>query len=89
MKTIFLGAIAAAMAGCAGGGGAYSGQGAGSPDETACIRAVQERAATSDVSVLSYETSEANNLVMLRDGYDVTWRCLVNDARVVELNASY
>ena len=54
-------------------------------DEAACLRAVSERAATSNVTVVSYETSEANNLAMIRDGFGVTWRCLVNGGTVVEI----
>lgn len=59
---------------------------AGSLDEEACQSAVRERAASSSATVLSYETSQANNLAMIRDQYGVTWRCLVNNGTVVELN---
>ncbi|WP_108259916.1 hypothetical protein [Mangrovicoccus ximenensis] len=56
-------------------------------DEQVCRAATLERAAASSVTILSSETSQANNLVMLRDSYGVTWRCLVNGGAVVELSA--
>ena len=87
-KIIAGGAALVALTGCMGPGGYSAGQSNGTSDELACVRAVTERAATNDVTVISYETSEANNLVMLGDGYGATWRCLVNDGRVVELSAS-
>ena len=86
-KNIVAGAVLAALSGCMGTGGTSAGPSTGTSDEAACVRAVSDRAATSDVTVISFETSEANNLATLRDGYGATWRCLVNNGSVVELNA--
>lgn len=82
VKSVFGIAALAAVAGCVDTAGTTTGM----SDEAACLRAVSERAASSSNTVLSYETSEANNLAMIRDQYGVTWRCLVNGGSVVELN---
>lgn len=74
------------LAGCVATTNSSVGSSAGTSDEAACLRAVSERAGTSNVTVMSYETSEANSLAMIQDGFGVTWRCLVNDGSVVEIS---
>lgn len=46
----------------------------------ACEFAVSRQAASDGGTILGTEYSEANSLVMIRDQYGVTWRCLVDNA---------
>lgn len=85
-----------ALAGCVETTGTGTGTGTGDGvamrtapvgDESACVQQVAARAGAGNISIVSSETSQANNLVMLRDGSGVSWRCLVNGGQIVELNA--
>ncbi len=54
-------------------------------DESACLGAVAAQTNNS-VTVLSSETSEANNMVMVGVGPDrAPWKCLINGGKVVEV----
>ena len=58
--------------------------------EQACIALVNQNNGDSSAYVVSSEFSQANSVVMLRDGRgDTNWRCLVsNDGVVADLSAS-
>lgn len=54
-------------------------------DESACLGAVAAQTGNS-VTVLSSQTSEANNMVMVGVGPDrAPWKCLINGGAVVEV----
>lgn len=58
---------------------------ASASDEQACLTAVESQTGNS-VMVLSSETSEANNLVMIGVGpQQAPWRCLISGGTVVEV----
>lgn len=55
----------------------------------ACRAAVQERAGHGGITIPSAEFSEANTLVMLKDGKGAHWKCLSsNDGSTVELTSA-
>lgn len=55
-------------------------------DEKACLDAVAQGTGNSEVAVLSVETSEANNLVMVGVGPQrAPWKCLVKHGVVAEI----
>lgn len=54
-------------------------------DESACLGAVAAQTGNS-VTVLSSETSEANNMVMVGVGPDrAPWKCLISGGKVAEV----
>ncbi|WP_234867382.1 hypothetical protein [Alitabrizicola rongguiensis] len=54
-------------------------------DESACLGAVAAQTGNT-VTVLSSQTSEANNMVMVGVGPDrAPWKCLINGGAVVEV----
>jgi hypothetical protein len=57
-----------------------------SKDEQACLQAVSIKTNNGDVTVLSTETSEANNVVIVGVGPNkAPWRCLVSGGVVAEV----
>jgi hypothetical protein len=59
-----------------------------SKDEQACLQAVSIKTNNGDVTVLSTETSEANNVVIVGVGPNKTpWRCLVSKGVVAEVSS--
>lgn len=85
-------AALAALAGCVettgGAKHAVSMRTAPEADELACLRAVAGPTGANNgiVEVMSSETSEANNLVMVAVGDQrAPWRCLVKDGQVREV----
>jgi len=60
--------------------------GSPSKDEQACLQAVSTKTNNGDVVVLSTETSEANNVVVIGVGPQrAPWRCLVSKGVVAEV----
>lgn len=56
-------------------------------DQQACLQAVGRETKTAALSVLSAESSEANNLVMVGVGQQhAPWKCLVKNGRVSEVS---
>ncbi|MFN4143525.1 hypothetical protein [Aestuariivirga sp.] len=71
-------------------GGAASASAAGTPsqDEQACLAATSRETNNGDVSVLSTETSEANNTVYIGVGPQrAKWKCLVKNGKVAEVES--
>jgi hypothetical protein len=59
-----------------------------SKDEQACLEAVSIKTNNGDVTVLSTETSEANNVVIVGVGpRRAPWRCLVSEGVVAEVSS--
>jgi hypothetical protein len=59
-----------------------------SKDEQACLQAVSIKTNNGDVTVLSTETSEANNVVIVGVGPNkAPWRCLVSKGVVAEVSS--
>jgi hypothetical protein len=59
-----------------------------SKDEQACLQAVSIKTNNGDVTVLSMETSEANNVVIVGVGPNkAPWRCLVSGGVVAEVSS--
>ena len=59
-----------------------------SKDEQACLQAVSIETNNGDVTLLSSETSEANNVVVIGVGPDrAPWRCLVSKGVVAEVSS--
>lgn len=59
-----------------------------SKDEQACLQAVSIQTNNGDVTVLSAESSEANNVVIVGVGPNkAPWRCLVSKGVVAEVSS--
>jgi hypothetical protein len=66
--------------------GSSDAKGTPSKDEQACLQAVSIETNNGEVTVLSTETSEANNVVMIGVGANkAPWRCLVSKGVVAEV----
>ncbi|MFO1060853.1 MAG: hypothetical protein U1E53_28250 [Dongiaceae bacterium] len=57
------------------------------PDEQACLEAVSRETSNPDLKVLSTDTAEANNTVVIGVGPErAPWRCLVKNGEVAEVS---
>lgn len=69
-------------------GGSSAAGGTPSEDEQACLAATSRETNNGDVTVLSTETSEANNTVYVGVGPQrAKWKCLVKNGKVAEVES--